>query len=79
MRIDNHTMRIAVNLTFSPELLAAARARGLNLSRVLEQRLVELKGVPPRDPFAEENAEAIAAYNARIRADGSFSDDLRAF
>jgi antitoxin CcdA len=59
--------------------LRHARARGLDLSRVLEQRLVEWTGVPPRDPFAEENAEAIAAYNARIRADGSFSDDLRAF
>jgi antitoxin CcdA len=72
-------MRIAVNLSVSPDLVAAARARGLNLSRVLEQRLTELLAAPPRDAFAEENREAVAAYNARIAAAGTFSDEHRSF
>ncbi|MFZ4736245.1 MAG: type II toxin-antitoxin system CcdA family antitoxin [Bradymonadia bacterium] len=79
MRIQNGRMRIAVNLSVSPDLVAAARARGFNLSRVLEQRLAELLGTPPSDPFAEENAEAVAAYNARVAAAGTFSDEHRSF
>lgn len=72
-------MRIAVNLSVSPELVAAARARGLNLSRVLEERLTELVAAPVTDPFAEENAAAVAAYNARISEFGAFSDEHRTF
>jgi post-segregation antitoxin (ccd killing protein) len=72
-------MRIAVNLSVSPELVAAARARGLNLSRVLEERFTELVAAAPTDPFAEENALAVAAYNARITEAGVFSDEHRSF
>jgi antitoxin CcdA len=79
MRIQTEPMRIAVNLSVSPELVAAARARGINLSRVLEQRLTELLATTPSDPFAEENAEAVAAYNARVAAAGTFSDEHRSF
>jgi post-segregation antitoxin (ccd killing protein) len=63
----------------SPALVAAARARGLNLSRVLEERLIELVAAPPTDPVAEENALAVAAYNARITEAGTFSDEHRSF
>jgi post-segregation antitoxin (ccd killing protein) len=63
----------------SPDLVAAARAQGLNLSRVLEQRLTELVATAPSDPFAEENALAVAAYNARITEAGAFSDEHRSF
>ncbi len=78
-RIRHDRTRIEFNLSVSPDLVAAARARGLNLSRVLEQRLTELLAAPPRDAFAEKNPESVAACNARIAAAGTFSDEHRRF
>lgn len=71
--------RTSVNLSVQPALLARARELNLNLSRVLEERIAELDAASRGDPFAEENAEAVAAYNARISRVGAFGDDVRAF
>ena len=46
---------------------------------MLEERLTELVATAPTDPFAEENALAVAAYNARITEAGAFSDEHRSF
>ncbi len=83
MRIYGEFMRTArrvpVNLSLSPDLVAAAKARRINLSRLVERRLVEILQAEPTDPFADENREAVAAYNARISELGVFSDEHRSF
>jgi len=71
--------RVPVNLSVPAGLLAAAKARRINLSRLFEQRLSEVLAADAGDPFAEENREAVAAYNARVAAEGVFSDEHRSF
>jgi antitoxin CcdA len=71
--------RKAVNVTVDQELLSAARKHKLNLSKLLEDSLLdELKRRDQHD-WLEENQDAIDAYNERIRKHGVFSDGLRRF
>jgi antitoxin CcdA len=71
--------RKAVNVTVDQELLSAARKHRLNLSKLLEDSLLdELKRRDQHD-WLEENQDAIDAYNERIRKHGVFSDGLRRF
>lgn len=69
----------AVNLSLDSDLLAQARELGLNLSGVAEQALAYAVSARLAERWAEENREAVAAYNQRIEARGVFSDGLRAF
>lgn len=71
--------RVAVNVSLPADLVARARARKLNLSRLLEERLRALEAEGAGDAFADENRDAVAAYNARIRGEGAFGDELRRF
>ena len=73
------TRRVPVNLSLSPELVAAAKARRINLSRLVERHLMAILQGEAADPFAEENREAVAAYNARVAEFGVFSDEHRSF
>jgi antitoxin CcdA len=67
-----------------PELLADAEAAGVDVVDVMETAL--RRALSKADPaaaderarkWAEENAEAIADYNRRIRNRGVFSAGLR--
>jgi post-segregation antitoxin (ccd killing protein) len=74
--------RTSVTLGIDTDLLARARALGLDLAEVLE---VALGRLAPADGVAEagaafdagESAEAIADYNRRIRERGCFGDTWR--
>ena len=71
--------RKAVNVTVDQQLLSAARKHKLNLSKLLEDSLLdELKRRDQHD-WLERNQDAIDAYNERIRKHGVFSDGLRRF
>lgn len=71
--------RKAVNVTVDQQLLSAARKHKLNLSKLLEDSLLdELKRRDQHD-WLEKNQDAIDAYNERIRKHGVFSDGLRRF
>jgi antitoxin CcdA len=71
--------RKAVNVTVDQQLLSAARQHKLNLSKLLEDSLLdELKRRDQHD-WLERNQDAIDAYNERIRKHGVFSDGLRRF
>ncbi|HVN45093.1 MAG TPA: type II toxin-antitoxin system CcdA family antitoxin [Steroidobacteraceae bacterium] len=65
-----------VNVAIRPELLAAAREAGFNLSalleRALEEELVRLKW----RRWRRENARAIEAYNRHVKEDRPFSKIL---
>jgi antitoxin CcdA len=71
-------------LKIDAELLAQAEAAGVRADEVAEAAI--RAAVSKADPaaaaaraakWAEENAEAIADYNRRIRERGVFSDGLR--
>jgi len=69
----------AANLSINESLLQQAKALDINLSQLLEQRLVEhLREVFEKNWLAENRA-AIEAYNQRIEDNGVFSDGLRTF
>jgi len=76
---DTHALKKPTNLSINSDLLQKAKDHHINLSRALEQRLVEMLLEEKRRESHEENREAIEAYNRRIEADGVFSDGLRKF
>lgn len=69
----------AANLSVNRDLLEQARRLGVNLSQLLEERLVEVVREKGRRRWLEENREAIEAYNQRVERRGVFSDGLRRF
>lgn len=69
----------ATNVSINSDLLKQAKALKINLSKTLEDRLVELLIEEKQRAWKEENREAIDAYNRRIKDKGIFSDGLRRF
>ena len=69
----------SVNLSINSDLLQKAKDHNINLSRALEQRIVEMLLEEKRREWREENRDAIEAYNRRIATGGVFSDSLRRF
>jgi antitoxin CcdA len=67
------------NVSIRADLLEQARRHEINLSRALEERLVELLREKERDAWLLRNRGAIDAYNKRVERDGVFSDGLRTF
>ena len=67
------------NVTVRADLLDKARQLEINLSRALEERLVELIRQKERDAWLERNRAAIDAYNRRVEREGVFSDGVRTF
>ena len=65
----------AVNLSIDEELLADSRQAGLNLSKVLEERLRELR----IESFKREIEPTIDYFNKRMEEEGLWSDGLRLF
>jgi antitoxin CcdA len=60
----------AVNLTVDAELLAEAKASGVNLSSVLEAALKEQLKQQRWQKWREDNRAAIEASNAQLERDG---------
>ena len=69
----------STNLSINSDLLRQAKDYHINLSKTLEQRLVEMLIEEKRREWKQENRDAIEAYNRRIEAGGVFSDGLRRF
>lgn len=69
----------ATNLSVNQDLLKRARALKLNLSQVLEDRLIELLREQERQVWLTENKDAIQDYNDRVEKHGVFSDGKRRF
>jgi antitoxin CcdA len=69
----------STNLSINSDLLAQAKQNNINLSRALEQRLIEMLLEEKRCKWREINKEAIEAYNRRVGTSGVFSDTLRKF
>jgi antitoxin CcdA len=78
MRMNVHrkiSVKKAVNLSIDAELLTDSRAMGLNLSKVLEEKLRELRVAE----FKRQIAPEIKFFNDHIEKHGLWSDGLRLF
>jgi antitoxin CcdA len=69
----------AVQLRVDRELLADAKRRKLDLSRVFEAALTATICEMRREEWLNKNRAALEAYNAHVERDGVFSDGLRLF
>lgn len=67
------------NLSVNGDLLRQARELGINLSRALEEKLVELIRERRRAAWLEANRAGIEDYNERVARDGLFGDEWRTF
>jgi antitoxin CcdA len=71
--------RKAINLTMDADLLARARAEGLNLSAELEQGIRAKVARIEIERWKRENAEAIASYERRISEQGVAGEEYRRY
>ena len=69
--------RRATSLTLDAKLLDEAKTLGLNLSRAAEEGLLAAIKAERKRKWTEENAEAIAEYNAWIEENGIPTPDIR--
>jgi len=76
---DSLTGKRPANLTINAELLDKARRLKINLSRTLEDRLVQLVREAEAKAWLAANRKAIDAFNTRVERDGVWSDKLRSF
>lgn len=76
---DESARKRPANLSINSDLLARARKLGINLSRALEEALVDLLARQRRRDWVESNRNAIRSYNRRVEAEGSYGDRMRRF
>ena len=69
--------RRAVNLTIDAEILAAAKAQGVNLSQALEEELRRLTKKAREAKFREESREAVESYNRLVERAGVFGEEFQ--
>jgi antitoxin CcdA len=67
----------AVNLSIDAEILAAAKAQGINLSQTLEDELRKRTKEAREARWREENREFIESYNAYIDRNGVFGEEFQ--
>ena len=67
------------NLSLNSDLLNKCKAMNINLSATLEQALTEKLAKTKGAKWAEENKNAIRAYNDFIEENGCFGDEYREF
>ncbi len=70
---DPKAPKKSTNLSINSDLLTQAKQNNINLSKTLEQRLVEMLLEKKRCMWREKNKEAIDAYNSRVETSGVFS------
>ena len=71
------TAKRAVNLSIDAEILAAAKAEGLNLSQTLEDALRRLTEDSRAKKWAEQHREFIESYNALVERAGVFGEEFQ--
>lgn len=62
--------RVKVNLTLDAEVAKAARALGLNMSRLAEAAIVDAAKVERNRIWREENQAAIRGYAEEVAQEG---------
>ncbi len=67
----------AINLSLNAEVLETAKAMGMNISQTVDELLTREVVQRSLQQWNDDNREAIAAYNARIEREGTFSQRIR--
>lgn len=78
-RLPASASKRAANVSVRAELLDKAKRLEINLSRTLEDRLVEIVREAEGREWLAQNRKALEAYNKRIEREGIWSDGLRGF
>lgn len=78
MRHAGESAKRPINLSLNAEVLDAAKALGMNISQTVDQLLTNEVRRRYHEQWNIDNREAIAAYNARIEREGTFSQRIRA-
>ncbi len=76
--IDRNAPRRAVNLSLNSDMVAKARALGLNLSGIAEEAIAREVARATEEWFKAEIARGIAEHEAYLATYGSFADAVRA-
>ena len=71
--------RIKVNLTLDADVVATARALGLNMSRLAEAAIVEAAKTERNRLWRAENQSAISAYAEEVAKEGLPLAGFRSF
>lgn len=79
LAFDRDAPKKATNLTVNSDLLARARALGINLSEVFETSLAEIVRRREAERFREEARQAMEDYNEFVREHGIFGEEHRSF
>ena len=69
----------AVNVTMDADLLARAKAEGINLSAELDQGVRAKVARLEAERWKRENAQSLAAMAQRIEAEGVAGEEHRAY
>jgi antitoxin CcdA len=79
MRSVRDAPKRPVKLSLNSKVLEMAKEMGLNISQTVDKLLTEEVMRQYWQRWNVDNAEAIAAYNARVEREGLFSDRYRTF
>jgi antitoxin CcdA len=75
---DPHASKRPVNVTLNSDLVARARAEGLNLSALAEEAVAAALTRIAREKFAAEIAQACRVHEQYLEEYGSLGDAVRA-
>ncbi len=76
---DPASPKKATNVSINSDVLDRAKALKINLSKTLEEQLVELLRQQRRQQWLAENRKALDEYAEYIEREGVFSDGVRLF
>lgn len=76
---DQNAPKKPTNLSLNSDLLKKSKAMNINLSATLEQALKDILAKDRAKKWAEENKQAIKAYNKFIDEHGCFGEEYREF
>jgi antitoxin CcdA len=74
---DQNAPKKPVNLSLNSDLLNKSKAMKINLSATLEQALKEILSREKSKNWADNNKNAIKAYNDFVDDNGCFADEFR--
>jgi antitoxin CcdA len=78
-RRPRQTVKKATNVTLNADVLDAAKALGINVSQVCDQRLREVVAQELDRRWRSEHADFITAYNTTLEQEGLPLDPWRTF
>ena len=76
---DQNAPKKPTNLSLNSDLLQKSKAMNINLSATLEQALKNMLAQDKAQKWADDNKNAIKAYNDFVDEHGSFGDEYREF